>query len=190
MKRAFVLLLLGGCRQLFGLDSPERRDDEIRDAASSIDDAPPSDAAIDAPTDARVCPSAPTDCELFTCAGTSSCYYRCSTARDWASANTFCAANNIGCLATIESQVEQNCLVAETAPGFPQFVWFGLRQASGANEPAGGWGWACGTSTYTNWGTSEPNDFNGNEDCGALTTGGGWFDSTCSTTARFTCKLL
>jgi hypothetical protein len=97
----------------------------------------------------------------------------------------------IGCIATIHGQAEQDCITAAAAPVFPDFVWFGWVQTSGSVEPGGGWHWQCGTSTYVapNWGNGEPNNQGGNEDCGGLTTGGGWFDGNCTSQARYVCEL-
>jgi hypothetical protein len=71
------------------------------------------------------------------------------------------------------------------------WIWFGFRQNANATEPAGNWAWECGTSAYTapGWGGGEPNNSGGNEDCAALTNGGGWFDATCDDSARYLCEL-
>jgi hypothetical protein len=125
--------------------------------AAHVSDARPVDGRmLDGPPDARVCPAAPSGCSLFTCATTSSCYYICSaTKKSWSSANTACAAitsgASTGCLATINDQDEQDCIVTATVPMFANsnWVWFGFVQAPGAAEPAGGWGWNRTTSAAT-----------------------------------------
>jgi len=170
------------------------------DAASGQADSPPGtiDAPYDAPfdarppdaaVDARVCPSAPSGCVAFTC-GTASCYYACA-ARTWSAAQTRCQTAGVGCLATINDDAENLCITAATNPVFPDLVWFGFVQATGSVEPGGGWGWTCGSSSYTaaNWGMFEPNDSGGNEDCGALNAGGVWIDGDCGTSLRFVCEL-
>jgi Lectin C-type domain len=193
MRAALLVLLLCGCRQVFGLDSPQRLDatryneDAARDDAA-LEDATPIDAMVDAP---RVCPAAPLGCTLFTCTGaSSSCYYECPD-RSWSAANSFCVSESLGCLVTINSTAEQQCVTTATSPNFPDVVFTGWVQASGSTEPAGGWGWTCGTSSFIapNWGGVEPNNFDGGENCGAMTAGGGWIDATCATTTRFVCEL-
>lgn len=160
-------------------------------------DARPRDAAIDAPSiDARACPPAPPTCTAFSCPSSNSCYYLCGTAtsgkQSWMGAQTSCTNAGVGCLVTIDNQAEQDCITFETMPMFPNaLVWFGFRQSPTGAEPAGDWGWECGTSNYVSpaWGDFEPNNLGGNEDCGALTNGGGWIDADCSGSARFVCEL-
>jgi hypothetical protein len=170
-------------------------DDALTDARP-ID--APSDARPDATPDARVCPVAPGGCTRFTCDGSSSCYYICSgTKRSWANAKTACESITSGataaCIATINNQSEQDCIVTATNPSFPSsnWIWFGFRQNANATEPAGNWAWECGTSGFTGpgWGAGEPNNSGGNEDCAALTNGGGWFDASCDDSARYLCEL-
>lgn len=166
-------------------------DDAADVDAASIDasvDAP-VDAPIDAPVDARACPPS-TGCTSFTCAGSSHCYYVCS-ATPWTNAEARCAGNNLGCLATIDDAAENQCIHDATLPVFPNLVWFGWRQDAAGAEPAGGWGWACGTSSFVagNWGSFEPNNQGGNEDCGAMSAGAAWIDGACGSSFRYVCEL-
>ena len=157
-------------------------------SATGSGDARPIDARpIDA---ARVCPPPPTGCSAFACSGSGSCYYLCAK-RSWTAAASACGMQHIGCIVTINDQAEQDCIVAASNPVFPDVVWFGFVQAPNSVEPAGGWGWQCGSSTYVapNWGSGEPNNQGGHEDCAAMTTGGGWFDADCTTQARYVCEL-
>jgi hypothetical protein len=159
----------------------------------SLGDATVTDAAIDAPPDvlidARICPSPPAGCVGFMCAGSPSCYFVCNAEVEWTDARDRCSAAG-ACLATIDDAVEDACIRAATNPMFPDVVWFGFRQ-TGNIEPAGGWGWECGTSSYAapNWGDFEPNNSGGNEDCGALGTGGAWLDGGCNSDSRFVCEI-
>jgi hypothetical protein len=53
---------------------------------------------------------------------------------------------------------------------------FGLFQAPGSSEPAGGWGWSTGEPlVYTNWNTGEPNNA-GDENWGVIYPNGKWND--------------
>ncbi|HTL35449.1 MAG TPA: C-type lectin domain-containing protein [Kofleriaceae bacterium] len=167
-------------------------------------DAPADTAKMDAPVarDARTCPPPPVaTCRLFTCEGSTSCYYECGNGtaggirQNWAGARASCSNVNIGCLVTINDEVEQNCIKRETSPTYPTALWIGYYQADTTNEPLGGWTWACGQSSYTAppWGSglpmSEPNDPSGSENCAAMSDGGGWFDASCSSPLRFVCEL-
>lgn len=149
----------------------------------------PDDAAADAAVDARSCPTAPAGCTAFTCAGSTSCYYVCN-AQSWTSARDRCVSADLGCLATIDSDAENTCIAGATNPTFPNVVWFGWRQSASGQEPAGGWGWECGSSSFVagNWGDFEPNNSGGNEDCGAMAQGGAWIDGGCGTSLRFVCE--
>ena len=186
MARVIVtLVVLGACRFApdgLGRDGGDGLDGALVDGAL--------DAPIDAAIDARACPAAPMGCTAFTCAGSASCYYACAPT-SWQAANTRCSTAGIGCLATIDSAAENQCITDATSPSFPGLVWFGWRQSAAGPEPAGGWGWECDSSTFVagNWGQFEPNDEGGHEDCGALGTGGAWIDGTCSTSLRYVCEL-
>lgn len=194
MRLHAVLLGVAACSFTPGATTSTGDDEMTSDARR------PSDGSIDAPADAaidaRVCPAAPAGCTLFSCAGSASCYYACGAGTlkaSWNGAAQSCVNGNLGCLVTINDQAEQDCVVAAALPAFPNIVWFGYHQTSTSNEPAGNWSWECGTSNYvqTGWGNpaGEPNDQGGDEDCAAMTTGGGWFDATCSGTARYVCEL-
>ena len=78
-------------------------------------------------------------------------------------------------------------------PSFPgnNSVSFGFSQAQpSSDEPAGGWAWSCGSSSYLGpgWNNGEPNDQGGGEDCGYLTTNGGWYDGNCNSSVRYVCE--
>jgi hypothetical protein len=64
-------------------------------------------------------------------------------------------------------------------------------QASNGTEPAGGWAWQCGTSSFLagNWGSFEPNNEGGQEDCGLMSNNGSWLDGACDTMARYVCEF-
>jgi hypothetical protein len=174
-----IVALLTGCQAMLELEPPALAPDA--GAASAT-----PDAAHAASPDAASCPPAPAGCTLFQCAATSGCYYACEVAATWSVAQSMCA--QVGCLATVESTAEQECIAAATAPTNASPVWIGARQADGASEPGQGWGWACGASTYGNWGNWEPNDLAGDQDCGEMAAGGYWNDVSCGVQRRFVCK--
>ncbi|MCG2587606.1 lectin-like protein [Rhodohalobacter sulfatireducens] len=64
-------------------------------------------------------------------------------------------------LATITSQNEQDWIVNTFPNAVEGGYWLGGSQASGSDEPAGGWEWVTGeTFFYTNWRLGEPNNAN------------------------------
>ena len=52
----------------------------------------------------------------------------------------------------------------------------------------GEWVWLDGTPfEYTKWRQHEPNNWDGEEDCGAMVEGGQWNDMVCGKANRFIC---
>jgi hypothetical protein len=176
-----VAVLAAGCS--FAPSQPVDEDAYVEDGMTL--DALVSDAS----PDARTCPPM-IGCTAFQCATTSSCYYYCTPKTSWQNAQTACAGLPQGCLVTINDQSEQDCVVSNVMPTFANFPWIGFRQSASGAEPAGGWSFVCGTSSYVapNWGSFEPNDIGG-EDCAAMTDGGGWFDATCGDPGRYVCEV-
>jgi hypothetical protein len=198
---AVAAAVLAGCPFEHG----ERPHDAApRDGTGSdVDADTPRDARqVDAAIDARACPAAPPDCELFTCSSSTSCYYVCGNStpgskKSWPAARAACTEIGAGaCIATIDDQDEQDCILHKARPSFPMsnWIWFGYRQPPGTGEPLDGWAWECSTSTFTQapWGSGavggEPSQ-TGEEDCAAMTTDGGWFDASCNDSARYLCEL-
>ena len=65
--------------------------------------------------------------------------------------------------------------------------WIGLHSTNGAH---GDWEWTDGTATdYYHWGSGEPNDLEGNEDCTAMRDGEFWNDGRCDTKKRALCSI-
>ena len=198
MRVVAVVVGLSACSFAPGKGAMQPPDDGAIDAAIDATDAMQQfDAAIDAMPDARMCPAAPPTCTAFKCAGSSRCYYVCGSSTSdtgrlpWSDARDACVNAHVGCIVTINSQAEQDCVAQQAAPVYPNTVWFGLVQSASGSEPAGGWGWACGPSSYVSpgWGSSEPNNQGGSEDCGSMTTGGGWNDAECGDDMRCVCEL-
>lgn len=199
-----VVTLASGCNLLFGLDPVTHDDGAVTDAATDdgrppLDDADPGDAtptrdtsnAPDARSlDAGLCPVAPTGCTAFTCAGITSCYYVCE-ATTYENAKVQCGQRNIGCLATIDTLAENVCINSNAVPMLGMPVWFGWFQSDTNNEPLGGWQWVCGDSAYRGpgWGSVQPDNGSGPEDCGAMGTASAWTDDDCVKAYRFVCEL-
>lgn len=189
----WLVLFVVACR--FEPGEVTLRDAEAReDAPPAVEDAPALDAP---PPDARVCPPPAFGCVAFQCPSSTSCYYDCGNASNkasWTGARGSCAGGAInGCIVTINDQAEQDCITQHTTPSFQSYVWIGYRQSATTDEPAGNWAWECPPSSYVQpgWGNpaGEPTDTGGNEDCAALTGGGGWFDANCTGTARYVCEV-
>ncbi|XP_071157457.1 macrophage mannose receptor 1-like [Mytilus edulis] len=100
-----------------------------------------------------------------------------------------------GYLATVNSQDEQNFLVANMPRPFNTSIyfkggsiWIGISDRIVENSFV----WDDGTPVmYTNWEAGEPNNWmNLNEDCGAVwLEHGGWLDMTCNTQGQgYVCK--
>ena len=107
------------------------------------------------------CP-APTTLAGYTLLGTTGghTYFKANSTTNWAAANTNAIA--IGAhLVTINSATEQSWLVANAAGA----GWIGYTDQS----QEGTWVWITGeTSTYTNWGVSQPDNSGGAENWGLL----------------------
>lgn len=176
--RVLVLVVVSGCQATLELDPPQLAPDGGSETTT--------DAVSAVIPDAGGCPAAPAGCTLFQCVSSPGCYYACDLAATWSVAQSFCG--QVGCLATVESQAEQECIAAGTNPTNASPVWIGAYQVDGAHEPGTGWTWACGASAYAGWGSFEPNDLTGDQDCGELASGGYWNDVSCASERRFVCK--
>jgi hypothetical protein len=56
----------------------------------------------------------------------------------------------------------------------------------------GSWAWTDGSAwDFSNWGSDQPDDFNGDEDCVdfSLIDGAKWYDVACGLGRTFVCKI-
>ncbi|MFB3882377.1 MAG: S-layer homology domain-containing protein [Armatimonadota bacterium] len=104
------------------------------------------------------------------------------TASGWLEAEDYAEILG-GTLAVINDSAENEWVCHTYSPLLTgHYIWIGLCQAPGAEEPAGGWEWADGTPLgYTNWADTDPNDYSGVEDYAILrsegiTSPGYWWD--------------
>jgi hypothetical protein len=120
----------------------------------------PAPPAIVPCNSGNVCPTVPATYSGFTYLGdyNGTRYYRSNGSVSWPNAVT--GANSIGAkLVTIESLSENNWLATQL--GNSGNYWIGLNDV--ASE--GNFVWSNGsTSSYRNWNSGEPNNYNGNED--------------------------
>ena len=193
--RFTVVLCLVGCGFSTRIDTGARPDDAIGNEVVT-------DAAIDAP-DTRplaACPAPAANCTLMTaaCLPTTSCYYRCTTNRNWEDARVRCEQDGMGCLVTVNDATENTCLATTLTPSVTaNRYWIGFKQTTNTVEPDQGWTWTCPASTFTPsppWGlpppANEPNDAGGNEDCAAVVNDfGHWIDGDCATQFDYVCEF-
>lgn len=94
----------------------------------------------------------------------------------WASAKDEAVALG-GHLATITT-VPESQFIGALLVDLDGDVWLGGTQPAGSPEPAGGFVWITGEPfTFTNWGSSEPNN-QGDEDTVVASIGGTWNDQS------------
>ena len=113
-------------------------------------------------------------------------YLFCTYNRTWSVAKGECSQNGYH-LVTIDDASE-NAWVDSRVDSYSSGRWW-----IGYNDQTveGYWDWAGPYSSYTNWGTSEPNNANNNEDCAVLNqfgNGGEWNDIFCNTSLYFVCE--
>jgi mannose receptor, C type len=117
------------------------------------------------------------------------CYYLGSSLVTWYAANATCNSLGAGVhLATISSATEQDAIWAYYGS---LFLWIGLNCiATHASSGTTGevWVWADGsTSTYRNWRSGEPNNYDNNEACVEYAYYL-WNDNNCANTHQYLCK--
>jgi hypothetical protein len=105
-----------------------------------------------------------------------SAYLVCDEALSWADAEAKCRQFDAH-LATVTS-MEESALVASLREG-P--TWIGANDI----ETNGTWVWPGGTSTFSNWGSGQP-DISGH--CARVMADGSWDDYTCDEALGFVCE--
>jgi hypothetical protein len=101
---------------------------------------------------------------------------------NWSGAQTLCRQTPGGDLVTINDSAE-NSTVATTCGGLD--CWIGYTDQ--ASE--GSWIWTRGSSSYTNWAPSQPND-SGGQDCAHMYPNATWDDHACSANHYGVCEIL
>ncbi|XP_072020401.1 macrophage mannose receptor 1-like [Amphiura filiformis] len=117
------------------------------------------------------------------------CYYVSDATlnwrRTWADADVWCNDNG-GNLVSIHSDEEQ-AFVNQVLKRAVSSYWIGLREYT----VEGDYTWTDSSALdYTNWNPGEPNDHNGEEQCGEVETfdDGRWNDQACGIKLAFVCK--
>jgi hypothetical protein len=128
--------------------------------------------------------AAATGCDLVL-RGDQSAYLLCrDNPKPWADARAFCQSR--GADLVVIANEEENLWLAQQNIGS---CWIGLSDAT----TEGTFVWVDGTAlSYQPWHESEPNDYNGAEDCGELYMGadvaGTWNDGNCANALPFVCE--
>ncbi|XP_052778221.1 low affinity immunoglobulin epsilon Fc receptor-like [Mya arenaria] len=116
-----------------------------------------------------------------------SCYYFSHDTETWIGATQICKALQ-GSLVTIESQQENDFLTSQIHTLKQEWYWIALCNL----ENEGTWVWMGeGKSTpavYTTWDHGEPNNSDGNENCGILRKTSHWNDDVCHKPGVFICE--
>ena len=110
-------------------------------------------------------------------------YLFCEQSVSWFTANDACQDSTNYHLAVINDENE-NSWITDTGNAISYEVWWWIGYdntgASLEQEPYGGWTWANGSSSYTNWSNNQPDDYYQNEDCVHIYGNSGmWNDLNC-----------
>jgi hypothetical protein len=103
------------------------------------------------------------------------------SAKTWGEASSICESLGYG-LVTVNDSQEQTWLHGF---GSSHSWWLGYNDV----QSEGSWRWSHGTSSYTNWGSLQPDNYN-NEDCAHFMPNGAWNDLPCSSQLYFICESL
>ncbi len=107
--------------------------------------------------------------------------------KTWTNAKAACAAYSGSYLASITASAEQNQIVSNFS--FPsQSTFIGLNDRT----TEGTFAWDHGeTLSYTNWGSAQPDNFSGNQDCAVLYQSFSyqWDDNYCDSSYDYLCEM-
>uniref|UniRef100_A0A3P9DSX0 C-type lectin domain-containing protein n=1 Tax=Maylandia zebra TaxID=106582 RepID=A0A3P9DSX0_9CICH len=108
-------------------------------------------------------------------------YILVKESRSWSAAQSYCRTYHTD-LTSIRSKEEKSNITLTLNGSGVQYVWIGLYR-----DPWAPWSDNT-TSTFTNWGSSEPNNGNSIEYCGDLNLlTGEWYDCYCDVRLSFFC---
>ncbi|MFZ5477905.1 MAG: MopE-related protein, partial [Myxococcota bacterium] len=150
--------------------------------ASEFPDAPEACDAEDDDCDGVLDDGAP--CPGTTGAYDDHAYVFVTTDASWAAAAAACDAIGYH-LVELADAAEDDWVAGEAYALEGTGWWIGLSDV--ATE--GTFVWQESAATYTDWRAGEPNDYGGNEDCGAYATSGGqWNDKDCAQALPYVCE--
>lgn len=161
------------------LDTVDSDEDGWADSLDVCEEAPTATQAWRAPFGCRSNAEcvARLGCELKVWGD--SAYLSCGAAVTFDAAKAFCVKQG-GLLAEIDDANENVALSA----GLAGAAWFALDDL----ETEGTWLANGNRQGWFNWGTNQPDNAGGGEDCGSLMPDGTWNDLPCTSTARTLCE--
>ncbi|KAG5267922.1 hypothetical protein AALO_G00227460 [Alosa alosa] len=115
-------------------------------------------------------------------------YHFVNEKKTWEEAQEYCRCNFTD-LATVEDTDDMTAMTSTVKDGYAKEVWIGLNKTTNST-----WRWSVQGSraysveetNFTSWGSGEPNDIYGNEDC-TLFNKGRWNDASCKFKNFFIC---
>ena len=113
-------------------------------------------------------------------------YMFCEYSESWTNAQAECSSYDYHML-TIDDASEDSWTDTTADSYSTSKWWIGINDISSEST----WVWEDGSSSsYTNWGSGEPNNSGGNEDCGQLNrfTNGTWNDEPCASAFYYICE--
>ncbi len=131
-------------------------------------------------------------CETWSCpddwvniGGGKCLFYRNDFTDTWANQETFCEGKG-GTLVTMKSSVEGDLVWNKRTDTRINNYWIGLHD----RFVEGTFNWVDGSpmNGFTRWGSGEPNNYDGNENCGMFFNGNAWNDDNCEKTYAAICE--
>ncbi|XP_066580429.1 C-type mannose receptor 2 [Amia ocellicauda] len=106
----------------------------------------------------------------------------------WIDAQQYCREKHTD-LASVDNAEELDRLLNAANRAYSGWAWLGLYYVKNS------WQWSLvdsdfyrgGQSEYRNWSSGQPDNWGGNENCGAMFSVGNWVDAPCTTSFPFIC---
>ncbi|XP_041934800.1 macrophage mannose receptor 1-like [Alosa sapidissima] len=115
-------------------------------------------------------------------------YHFVNEKKMWEEAQEYCRCNFTD-LATVEDTDDMTAMTSTVKDGYAKEVWIGLNKTTNSTlrwSVQGSRAYSLEETNFTSWGSGEPNDLRGNEDC-TLFNKGRWNDVSCKFKNFFIC---